>query len=205
MAYKITPSLFSAWQWYMSVDSATEEDFLKTLAREPFPDTEALLTGKKLEKDIQRFSVAEEGELGDANYAHIVAEMANRLKGHLDGNGVWQLNVKCEIDIPPLLLMPKAEVFLSGRIDYAYFDRIYDVKYTRNYTVGKYYPSIQHLAYCYMLGLPNFRYLVTDLKSVYEEDYTADTSLLRSRVIEFLNSIFGNEHWCALYERHWQW
>jgi hypothetical protein len=50
-------------------------------------------------------------------------------------------------------------------------DTIYDIKFTSNYELGKFYNSSQHRIYLYCLGLPKFQYLISDGKEYWTEDY----------------------------------
>ncbi len=53
---------------------------------------------------------------------------------------------------------------------------IYDVKLTNWYRGITYLNSFQHKVSLYVIGSRMFRYLITDLKYIYEEDYNGDFS-----------------------------
>lgn len=63
---------------------------------------------------------------------------------------------------------------------------IYDFKFVKNYEIGKYRESVQHLLYMYCADMNKFQYIIgTKDGSIYYEDYARDDEKLRIVVNQF--------------------
>ena len=74
--------------------------------------------------------------------------------------------------------------------------------------MNKYEYSIQHLVYCYAMGINKFRYLIVERgKNLYNEDYYFDKyamEKLSSRTKELIGFIDGYKEFKEVYEEKWQ-
>lgn len=200
--YLITPSLFSAWLWHQTADEDhaddARRDLITYLKREPITPSEHMLKGRKLEDDIR---AAAEGEpmlpLDDPSYEATVREIAEIIKG-----GLWQEKTYTDIK-----LGNHGDFLLYGKIDVVRRDWIFDIKYTTNYEVGKYWKGIQHIAYPAGLRCPHFAYLASNGKVWWREDYHYSQDhydIMRSRLIEMLDDIKRDKELGPLYDQHWK-
>lgn len=187
MLYTVTPSLYSAYYWYKRLEGTTDEDFLNTLRKIDTPKTELMQRGIDFENSI--LTATETGEyIGD----DAVFEIAKLIKG-----GEWQKLCQRQLN---------DDVLVKGRIDVYFPDKIYDIKFTDNYDLGKYKYSIQHLVYMYCTDVPVFEYLVGTPSSFYTEHYywcEDAAQLLDSRVSELLDFIFRYPEFRDAYEANW--
>lgn len=163
MAFLITASLYNAYRYYAenpisSVsaenDKQAYDDFLRVLRKEPTPTTDAIQKGIDFENDI--FNMTNRGiKSEDA----CVCEIANIVKG-----GLWQQIVQKRV----------GDYLLYGKADVIKERKIYDIKRTGSYDIGKYKDSIQHLLYMECTPIEDFDYLIGDGKAVYIESYHKD-------------------------------
>lgn len=190
MKYLITPSLYNAWYWYKKLESSTKEDFLNTLNKVPFPQNENMLAGIKFEDDIRAYT------LGNPSENECVTEFGEILK-----NALWQEVVKKD------LKTDYYDLLLYGKVDAIANKKIYDVKFTKNYDIGKYEYSIQHLLYMYCSGINDFEYLVSNGHATYKEAYSwgkSSLDLLQSRISDMLADILANSEFKAAFNQFWQ-
>lgn len=185
--YLITPTLLNSLKYYLESDFGKREDFLKTLSRERFEPNEAMQKGIDFENDIQKFCKDMEDYYMLSNIApisrpeesKIIEEVSNIVYG-----GFWQESVKKEIEVAGTRFL------LYGRCDVIKDDTIYDIKYTKNYNLGKFSNSTQHLIYMYCGGLDKFQYLVSDLKNYWTEEYTKPKNI-ESKIISEIHSLLN--------------
>ena len=186
--YQVTPSLYNAYYWYRNSKSSSKEDFLKILNREPTEQTELMLKGIEFENMIE-----EETRTAELTGNEAVDEIASMV-----ADGEWQKSVNGMLD----------KWQLSGRIDVYFPYQIYDIKYCEKYELEKYKYSIQHLVYMYCTMVWNFEYLIYSEKDrqLYKESYIWDSQaqeLLRSRLNELTEFIFGVPEFREAYLEHW--
>lgn len=172
--YLITPTLLNSFAYYFGYEAeASGEDeeyvsaeqkeakaraeFLSTLRREQFEKSEAMLAGIAFEDRVRAYCN------GAPDDSPVVQEIGDICKG-----GVWQQSVKRVLD---------GQYLLYGKLDVMKRDTIIDIKRTKSYELGKYQSSLQHRIYFYCTGLPNFRYLVSDERSWWSEDYFNHTGI----------------------------
>jgi len=184
----ITPSLYSAFYYYAVKDlGKTKEDFLKVLRKEPSEPTESMLAGIQLEDRIKDIA---DGVTPFSN--NIESEVAKIVEG-----GTWQYKLGKEFN----------GYYLYGRADVIKGDTIYDIKFCNSYDLNKYEYSIQHLIYCYAMGINKFRYLIVEKgKNLYTEDYYFDKyshAKLLARTQELIGFIDGYQEFKEIFESNW--
>jgi hypothetical protein len=105
----------------------------------------------------------------------------------------------------------KTKYLLYGRADIVKRDTIYDIKTTKEYKLGKYMDSCQHLFYMYCMNINNFAYLVAEgsskLKSWYKEDYNfskEQEKRLFLKLNNFLNFLKDYKEFNDLFINNWK-
>ena len=204
ISYLITPTLLNSLKYYLGSDYANREDFLKTLSREKFEPNEAMQKGIDFENDIKKFCedmeeynmVSNIAPISMPEESEIIEEISNIVYG-----GYWQESVKRQIEVAG------TRILLYGRCDVIKGDTIYDIKYTKNYNLGKFQESTQHLIYMFCSGLDKFKYLVSDLKSYWIEEYVKQSNIeakLRSEVMQFLDYLDRDKEANELFYTKWK-
>lgn len=181
----ITPSFYnSVWYWKKKEDGNIQELY-DLIDKKPVEVTELMQAGIDFEDEVLKVC--------NGNYKSedpVANEIANIVNGSL-----WQEPVKCEVEVN------KDKVLIFGRMDCIKRDWIYDIKCVRKYELGKYYNSIQHLAYMQATGLKKFKYLVKCGNSLYTEEYTGDETnqnLLQERTSDLIRWLKSTD----LYDRY---
>jgi hypothetical protein len=202
--YLITPTLINSYQYYIQDEfkspADSRADFLKTLSRERFEPNEAMQRGIDFESDVQ---LATDG-LNEINIFHddydgrqeIVNRIAKKVKG-----GLWQQTCKKDLQIG------NQEFLLYGKMDVVKRDTVYDIKYTRNYELGKFLDSAQHLIYLYCTGLPKFQYLISDGEDYWIEDYHNHINIeneIKSKISDFLGYLENDKEAKEMFETKWE-
>lgn len=196
MRHLLTPSLYNSWHYYNVLEDSQKSDFLDTLSKKPFEPNEAMQRGIKLENDVVAMSrgMVLDGENPD--YEQCVKEIAEQLTGSL-----WQQKVMFDMTI-------RGQSFLMyGKADALKKNWCYDVKFTKNYEIGKFQKSIQHPVYLRGLCVPNFRYIISDGSNVWHEDYHNSQELqdeMESRVDEMVAGIFLDDDFRTSYTENWK-
>lgn len=186
----ITPSLYSSVMYWRKREEGDMQELLDLLDHKPPETTEVMQAGIDFEDDVLR--VCNGGYVSADSVANEVAEI---VKGSL-----WQVPIQTEVEVDghPLKIF--------GRMDCLKRDWIYDIKRVMRYEQGKYYPSIQHLAYMKGQGLRKFGYLIKCGNSFFTESYFWDETsdkLLQERCADFI-------HWLKAidlfdrYAEHWR-
>jgi hypothetical protein len=184
--FLITPSLYSAWNHWKSVEDAGIQDLLDTLRkarREPSP---AMREGIDFENAVRRVSG------GGTSPSPLVREAAGMV-----GGGMWQQRVSKELDGD----------LLYGRADVIRRDTIFDLKRVSWYEPGKYEGSVQHLIYMYASGLPRFTYVVADDEGVYGESYhwgSKSLETLRERIASMKDSLLSDPELSRAFSANWK-
>lgn len=187
--YLITHSLLSSWLYALKdnpyEDQTTERDafaeFVKVLNREETETTDAMRNGIEFE-DLVTDIVNGDGDESHPWY-EAACKVAERVKG-----GRLQHRAYKEIEVAG---MP---VLLYGRLDALKAGVVYDIKFTSNYDVGKFYGSTQHPTYLEIVPEAHkFVYLVSNGNSVWTETYrrdeTADIKTIISDFFEWLSAV----------------
>lgn len=187
----ITPSLYSSVMYWKKREEGDKQELLDLLDHKPPETTEVMQAGIDFEDEVQRVCAS----CGTYRSADEVAnEVADIVQGCL-----WQVPIRTEVvvDGKPLVII--------GRMDCLKRDWVYDIKRVLRYEQGKYYPSIQHLAYMKGQGLGKFGYLIKCGNSFFAESYFWDETsdkLLQERCADFI-------HWLKAidlfdrYAEHW--
>ena len=199
--YLITPTLINSYQYYINdgfkSPADSRADFLKTLSKEKFEPTEAMQKGIDFENDIKKLCdniLLDKKE--NIDYEVICNDIATIVK-----DGLWQETCKKELKIG------NQEFLLYGKMDVIKRDTIYDIKYTSNYELGKFLGSAQHLIYLYCTGLPKFKYLVSNGKDFWIEDYFNNVNIeneIKSKINDFLSYLENDSEAKNLFETKWR-
>ena len=181
----ITPSFYnSVWYWRHK-EEADIQELYDLIDKKPIDVTELMQEGIDFEDEV--FKICQGGYLSDDPVANEVASI-------VDGS-LWQEPIRCEV------MVDGDKVIIFGRMDCLKRDEVLDIKKVRKYEVGKYYNSIQHLAYMKGAELKKFKYLVKCGNNLYIEEYREDETnqnLLQERVADFIRWLKNT----GLYERY---
>lgn len=133
----MTQSLLSAWKWqYKAFDpEAAHLDFMRVLRREKGRPNQAMLDGIRFENMVTAYC---HGEEPPAEHEW------------LDGiHGVGNLVKGCQFQVPAYrdMTVDGIPFLLYGRLDGLRAGTIFDLKFSRGYSVGKYVDSPQHPMY----------------------------------------------------------
>ena len=198
--YLITPSLLGAFACYLSDESEnSREKFLQTLRRERTPTTEAQQKGLDFEDAINFYSQDRSNlseEVNKLACSDVIFDIANIVKG-----GLWQQTCKKDLQVGNNTFL------LYGRMDVVKRDTIYDIKFTSNYELGKFLDSSQHLIYLYCTELPNFKYLVSDGKDYWVEDYFNNLEIedkIKSKINDFMSYLENDKEAEELFLTKWE-
>ena len=199
--YLITTTLINSYQYYINDNfkspADSRADFLKTLSKEKFEPNEAMQKGIDFENDIKKLCdniLLDKKE--NINYEVICNDIATIVK-----DGLWQKACKKELKIG------NQEFLLYGKMDVIKRDTVYDIKYTSNYELGKFLGSAQHLIYLYCTGLPKFKYLVSNGKDFWIEDYFNNVNIeneIKSKINDFLSYLENDSEAKNLFETKWK-
>jgi hypothetical protein len=184
--FLITPSLYSAWRYWMDSDDAGKEEILDTLNKVEKEKSPAMRAGIDFENAIRH--VCDGGTSED----FCVLDAADIVKG-----GLWQQRISRELDGD----------LVYGIADVIRRNTIFDIKRVFKYDIGKYEDSIQHLIYMYATGIPNFEYIVSDGQEVYVETYhweARSLETLRERIAEMKGSLLSDGEMSLAFQTHWK-
>jgi len=187
MAYMITHSLLSSWLYYISenpYDDATQEDhsqedFLRTLRREPSETTEAMQNGIDFENLVTAICEGKEvrtliqsgpcepnsGEAMESyeypKWYDAAVEVASIVKG-----SVFQYATSKPVQVEDM------DILLYGRLDGLRAGHIFDIKFSNGYDRGKYFDSTQHPMYFAIVPeADDFTYVISNGSEVWTETY----------------------------------
>lgn len=186
----ITPSLYYAYYWYAVREYGEKEDFLKVLRKEKTEPTDIMLDGIAFENNIKNLCNKEETEGEETEN-----QIANIVRG-----GFWQQRVKKELE----------DYLLYGICDVIKGDTIYDIKFCKQYSDGKYNDSIQHLVYMYCSGMRKFSYLIgsqSKKNEIYIEEHSWNDDSeneLKSKIFEMISFIEGNKEFKKAFYDNWR-
>ena len=164
----LTQSLLSSWLYQYKAHDPEDahEDFLKVLRREPTPQNRAMRDGIQFENMVTAYC---EGAAPDDGHewAQAVKETGRLLRG-----AQFQVSAYADrrVDGVPFLLY--------GRLDALRAGIIFDTKFSKTYTAGKYADSPQHPMYFACVPeASRFVYVISDGKAVYTEEYRREETL----------------------------
>ena len=151
----ITSSLLNSFLYCTHNENADIQEFIDYLNRIEKPTTEAQQKGLDFEDEVYK---------GNKPLYNPYVE-----------GGLYQVKVS----------KPYKDILLLGIIDVLQPDRIYDVKTTKTYKVGKYFNTSQHKVYCYITGIKNFSYLINE--ECYKEDYVYQDGQCEELIDSFID------------------
>ena len=188
--YHMTKTLLEAWQYtfdcYEGCEDKAQEDFLRTLNRQPVEETEAMMNGRTFEERVYR---AANGDTirSDAKWRTGALAIADIIRGA-------QIQVLAKRDI----VVDGMTFEVLGILDALKAGVIYDVKFLNKSMggtelYGKYLNCSQHPAYFYIVPeAREFQYLVSDGEDVYIETYLREHTRHIGEIIHaFLESVRG--------------
>ena len=159
---RLTQTLISSYEWIFKKDDGYD-DFLLTLNRQKKPPTEAMLDGQRYESVLNNYLLGAELPTDHEWYSTIV-EMAEELWGSQQQVSLFR---DLELDGKKFLI--------HGVLDYLLAGEIFDCKYSKRYSLNKYFNSPQTSFYMYLVPeARRFTYLISDGKYVYRERYPID-------------------------------
>lgn len=204
MAYMITHSLLSSWLYSISenpyddatVEDHSQEDFLRTLRREPSETTEAMQNGIDFENLVTAICEGQEvrklimsgpcnpnnGEAMESyeypKWYDAAVTVADIVKG-----GAFQYATSRTIQIEDM------EILLYGRLDVLKAGTIFDIKFSKSYDRGKYFGSTQHPMYFAIVPeSEEFTYVISNGTDVWTETYRREEATnIEYTVRDFLN------------------
>lgn len=202
--YLMTPTLLNSFSYYFKYEGEKEEEvrqsFIDLLHKDRFRMTPAMQRGIDFENNVQAYCEDRLKIVGDAPEQNVMRDIGNICKG-----GHWQKRVMKEIVINGIKFL------LYGKCDVIKEDYIHDIKTTKNYDIGKYQDSAQHLLYMFCGAFKKFSYLIaqggTYLNAFYKEDYfyTKDTKQqLITKINEFLGFLENDKEAKDLYFDKWK-
>lgn len=203
--YLMTHSLLSSWLYAMKSspyeDATSERDsyaeFLQVLRREPTPTTEAMQNGIDFEDLVTAIvNNDEDGMRENPKWFDAAYEVAQIVRG-----GVLQYRARKIVEVAGMTFV------LYGRLDCLKAGTVIDIKFTKNYDVGKFVDSTQHPTYMEIVPeADDFLYVVSNGSTVWKERYRRDeTADIRVIIADFVAYLAANglldtykEHWVAL-------
>lgn len=198
MRYLITQSLLSAWTYIFHAYDAEQanEDFLRSLRREPSEDSEAKRSGRIFESLCYAFA---DGRSQEHPWASGAKDIGDIIKG-----GARQVTCSAALSV-------KGEDFLVyGIMDVLKSGIIYDIKFsTKSFgsidLAGHYLDSPQHPTYFYLApSAYEFKYLVSDGEDVYIEPYRREqTRPLETIMSQFIDYLKVTDLW-ETYKQYWR-
>lgn len=207
MKYLITVSLLNSFSFFMS-EYGDREDFIRMLNKE-FHSNEYIERGIKFEDDILEYNKSgilpefnqeiklTETRLNNHNLmCDCIREFGDEVKG-----GFWQKSFSKTIKIGD------DNFVIYGRADVVKEDTIYDIKYTKKYDLGKYKDSMQHRIELACSDFPTFKYIVSDLKDTYVEEYQKsddDLDIVREKIIALIRYLEADKEAMELFKAKWK-
>ena len=171
MTTLITQTLLSSWLYTFNCAEGYEEeandDFLRTLRREPGEQSEAMLNGIKFENSVYALARNPQDMTVWPAWKAAASKVADIIRG-------GQIQVKVQRNIT----VGNDTYLIYGILDALKAGTIYDVKFSSKgfgsaELAGKYLESPQHPAYMYCVPEAfAFKYLVSDGQDIYIETYT---------------------------------
>ena len=161
---RVTKTLIDSWLWSFKRDDGYE-DFLKSLNREKIQPSEQMLLGVQYENCLNAVLLGETIP-EDHEWRTSILEMANELWGSQQ-----QVTLFAETNVDGQIFL------LHGVLDYLREGHIWDCKFTKKYSLGKYYWGNTAQTSMYLTLVPearDFTYIVSDGKWVYRERYPRD-------------------------------
>lgn len=190
--FLVTQSLLSSWQWSLVKDGGFEE-FLKNLRREFIPTTPAMAAGIRFESRLNNVLNGEPIESEEEWYKPITT-LCGTLKGSQQ-----------QVTASKYIVIDETEFVLYGKLDYLKAGIIYDTKFSKTYSVGKYLDSPQHPMYFAIVPEAyEFQYLICDGEEVYTETYRPNDIEPIERVIKHFMDYLEKTNLTKTYFSNWK-
>lgn len=192
----ITPSLLNSWLYYMNSaeewEDKARQDFLDYLNKVERPTSDVQMEGIKFEEHIRGIRELTDE---DERYKNAVLEAQDIVK-----NGVWGMSVSKEVEIDG------NRYLLYGKPDVVRGPTIFDIKWTGNYSYGKYHHNTQHPLYMFCLPeVWNFQYVIFDGLRIHYEFYTLKESTdIRITTSDFISWMENNPEIYETYQTKWR-
>lgn len=218
MPWKVTPSLYNSWLFYMypmfdrdeEAEKQARDEFLRVLRKEKSEETPEQHRGHVFENTVEylatgradpRYPVLEpEREAEESPAGRDPEYLCARAVADTCRDGVFQEKDGREL--------PSGN-YIYGIADCILPTTIVDFKRVGpgKYEMGKYQKSIQHLAYMYIWDAKRFDYLICDGdEEPFDEFYVwNDESLgvLESRIAMMIHYINQDPEFRAEFAKHW--
>lgn len=193
----LTQSLLSSWQW--SMVKGDDEDFWKSLRREPIPPNKAMLNGRQFEEIVQACANGYPPDESHKWYNGIVQSAA------IVRGGAYQVKLYRDIEVDGV------QFLLYGILDFLRAGTIYDTKFSSSYggsngnNANKYLGSPQTPMYLYLTPeAKKFTYVISDGKFVYTETYTRDEVPPLIQTIRVFMEYLDKRGMAATYCENWK-
>lgn len=189
---RCTQTLLSAFDFIFKREDGWD-DFLLTLNREKKPPTQAMLDGVAFESAVNGvldgFPVSKDNPL---------AEQINWCADYLNGS-------QKQVTLYKAINLDGEQICLHGVLDFLKAGTIYDTKFSKTYSVGKYYTSPQTPMYFALVPeAKRFEYVVCDGKYVYRESYTPDeVTPIETHIRHFIRFVKERGLWDT-YKEKWR-
>lgn len=195
MQYLMTQSLLNSYLYqFKCLDDYAEEahkSFLNCLNRIQTPTTDAQQKGINFEKWV--YHACDHEVDRTVKEIDCAAHIAEYVKG-----GTRQYIAHKDMEVSGLNL------FLYGRLDVLKAGTIYDIKFTKSYSVGKFFDSPQHPFYLELIPeAKNFMYLVSNGSNVWAENYTREETPPIKPVIQDFIQYLKNMNLLDAYKEKW--
>lgn len=190
--YLITQSLISSWLWALKLENGYE-DFLKTLRREPIQQNKAMLEGIRFENVLN--ATLKGAEIGiDHEWYKPIMELYPTLAGA-------QQQVRLSRD----LTVNGVTFVCYGVLDFLKAGTVFDTKYSKTYSVGKYLDSPQAPMYLFLVPeAREFQYKICDGKYIYTETYRPDEVEPIERTIKNFMDFLDKMSLVDTFTAHWR-
>lgn len=190
--FLITQSLISSWLWSYKLEDGYD-DFLSTLKREPQQQTTAIRDGIIFENCLNE--VLKGAEIPDTHEWHKpIKQMARYL-----ADSQQQVALSKDITVDGI------DFVLYGILDYLRCGIIFDCKFSKTYSVGKYLTSPQTSAYFELVPEAyEFQYIICDGKYVYREKYRRDEVEPITKTIHQFIEFLKRYGLLDTYKEHWK-
>jgi len=190
--YLITQSLLSSWLWGLVLENGYE-DFLKTLRREPIQQNKAMLEGIRFENVLN--ATLKGAEIGiDHEWYKPIMELYPTLAGA-------QQQVRLSRD----LTVNGVTFVCYGVLDFLKAGTVFDTKYSKTYSVGKYLDSPQAPMYLFLVPeAREFQYKICDGKYIYTETYRPDEVEPIERTIKHFMDFLDKQDLIKTYCDNWK-
>lgn len=190
--FLLTQTLLSSWLWSYKLDTGYD-DFLRTLRRERTPQTKAMLEGIRFENVLNATLNGAEIDATHEWYKPIT-----ELVGVLTGA---QQQVKLYRDIK----VEGISFLCHGVLDFLKAGTVFDTKFSKTYSVGKYLDSPQAPMYLFLVPeARKFQYKVCDGTYIYTETYRPDEVEPIERTIANFMRFLEKMSLIDVFKSHWK-